>query len=213
VTLAFLSPPLRLSSPSADGCNLFDRLEQHAENVGWKDERQMPLVEPLAVPSDKADANDVREVIEKNLRPNLIELGLVMLVPGMKVFERTSREEMAMFVVSISFDPGEMRAFNEEQTAWLEEPVEFLHHFDGGREVLQHVRTMDRVGVIIREWIRKTQQIMVDVPLLVLPRKAHDPAIHTDGAREFPPAATDIEDGFARHFANEPGADFFGAGK
>ena len=120
---------------------------------------------------------------------------------------------MAMFVVSISFDPGEMRALNEQKTAWLQEPVEFLHYFNGGLEVLQYVRTMDRVSVTIRERVRKAQQIMVDIALFVLPRKAHDPAIHSDGARKFPPAAADIEDGFARHFADKPGAHFFGAGK
>ena len=68
-------------------CNLLDRLEQHAENVGRKDKCQVPLVEPLAVAPDEADANDVCEVIEKNLRPHLIELCLVMLVAGMKVLE------------------------------------------------------------------------------------------------------------------------------
>ena len=79
------SPTLNLHS--AAEYDLFDRLEQHAENVCRKDKRQMPLVEPLAMPSDEADANEVGEVIEKNLRPNLIELGLVVLVPSMKVFE------------------------------------------------------------------------------------------------------------------------------
>ena len=79
--------------------------------------------------------------------------------------------------------------------------------------MLQHVRTMDRVGVIIRERVRKAQQVVVDIALFVFPRKAHDPAVHPDGARKFPPAATDIEDGFACHFANEPGANLFGAGK
>src|SRR6266542_2950816 len=80
-----ITRPLTLSSHLAAECDLFDRLEQHAENVGRKNKRQMPLVEPLAVPPDEADANEVREVVEKNLRPHLIELRLVMLVPRIKV--------------------------------------------------------------------------------------------------------------------------------
>ena len=104
----------------------------------------------------------------------------------------------------ISLDPGKVRTLDVEQPPGLEQPVEFLHHLIGGRQMFEHVGTVDGVGITFRKGVGKAEQIVIDVALILLRGKADHATVNANRPGQLASAAADIEQDFAGHLAQEP---------